>query len=362
MVHRVFNFNPGPATLPLAVLQEAQKELLDYSGLGMSVMEISHRSHDFEEIIGSAEELMLEVTGLSDDYQVLFLQGGASLQFAMLPLNFLSPDAVADYIITGSFASKACQEAERVGKVHIAASTKNDNFRSIPKQHDIKLSDFPAYVHITTNNTIYGTQWKYIPDCGEVPLAADMSSDILSRELDMSRFSLAYAGAQKNLGPAGVTVVIIKKNLLERASKNIPAILSYKTHAEARSLYNTPPTFAIYILKLVLNWVKEKGGLKILGDINKKKAALIYDIIDKSDGFYRGHAFKEARSDMNITFRLADENLEKIFTEEAAREGLIGLKGHRSVGGIRASLYNAMPMEGVEALSRFMKDFMNRKG
>jgi phosphoserine aminotransferase len=362
MVYRVYNFNPGPATLPLTVLQEAQKELLDYRGLGMSVMEMSHRSREFEEIVNSAEALMLELLGLSTEYQVLFLQGGASLQFAMIPLNFLPPGATADYILTGSFATKALQEAEKLGKTHVAASAKNSNFRSIPSQDEIKFSESPAYVHITSNNTIYGTQWKYIPDCGEVPLVADMSSDILSRELEMTRFSLVYAGAQKNLGPAGVTVVIIKKSLLEGASKNIPAILSYKAHAEARSLYNTPSSFSVYILRLVLNWVKEKGGLKAIGELNKKKAALIYDVIDASEGFYRGHALREDRSDMNVTFRLPDDNREKAFAEEAAKEGLIGLKGHRSVGGIRASLYNAMPLEGVEALAQFMKEFLNRKG
>lgn len=362
MVYRVYNFNPGPATLPLAVLQEAQKELLDYQGSGMSVMEMSHRSREFEEIIFSAEALMLEILGLSNEYQVLFLQGGASLQFAMLPLNFLRPGTTADYIVTGSFASKALQEAQKLGKTHIAASTKNDNFRSIPRQDEIKFSESPVYLHITTNNTIYGTQWKYVPSCGDVPLVADMSSDILSRELELNRFSLVYAGAQKNVGPAGVTVVIIKKSFLEKAAENIPVILSYKTHAEARSLYNTPPTFAVYMVKLVLNWIKETGGLKAIGELNKKKAALIYDVIDESKGFYRGHAAKEDRSDMNITFRLPDDNLEKSFLEEAAKEGLVGLKGHRSVGGIRASLYNAMPLEGTETLAAFMKDFMHRKG
>ncbi|RJX27274.1 MAG: 3-phosphoserine/phosphohydroxythreonine transaminase [Dethiobacter sp.] len=363
MVYRVYNFNPGPATLPLTVLQEAQKELLDYRGLGMSVMEISHRSREFEEIVNSAEALMLELLGLSsEEYQVLFLQGGASLQFAMVPLNFLPPGATADYIITGSFAKKASQEAEMLGKVHVAASTKDNNFRSIPSQDDIKLSESPAYIHLTSNNTIYGTQWQYIPDCGEVPLIADMSSDILSRELEMNRFFLVYAGAQKNLGPAGVTVVIIKKSLLDQASKNIPAILSYKAHAEAHSLYNTPSSFSVYILRLVLNWVKEKGGLKAVEELNNRKAALIYNVIDNSGGFYQGHAVREDRSAMNVTFRLPDDNREKAFAEEAAREGLIGLKGHRSVGGIRASIYNAMPLEGVEALANFMKEFLNRKG
>ncbi|NMB41043.1 MAG: 3-phosphoserine/phosphohydroxythreonine transaminase [Firmicutes bacterium] len=361
MSYRAYNFNPGPATLPLTVLQEIQEELLDYRGMGLSVMEMSHRSHEFEEIIGSAEALMLELLGLPTTYQVLFLQGGASLQFAMLPLNFLPPGATADYINTGSFASKALEEAKKLGDIHVAASTKNDNFRSIPGQHDLKLSNAPAYIHITTNNTIYGTQWKYIPDCGETPLTADMSSDILSRKLDMTKFSLAYAGAQKNLGPAGVTVVIIKKSFLENALDNIPTMISYKTYAKTRSLHNTPPTFSVYVLKLVLAWVKEKGGLAVIEEQNKKKAALIYDVIDTSEGFYRGHAAKKDRSDMNVTFRLPSESLEKAFADEAAQKGLIGLKGHRSVGGIRASLYNALPLEGAETLAEFMKDFMDGK-
>lgn len=363
MAYRVYNFNPGPATLPLTVLQEVQKELLDYRGLGMSVMEISHRSGAFEDIIGAAETLMLDILGLAaQEYQVLFLQGGASQQFAMLPLNFLLPGTTADYVVTGSFASKALQEAEKLGETHQTASTKNDNFRSIPEQHELKLSNAPAYVHITTNNTIYGTQWKYIPDCGGAPLVADMSSDILSGELDMAKFSLAYAGAQKNLGPSGVTAVIIEKSFLEKASAALPAIFSYQTHAKARSLYNTPPTFSVYILKLVMEWVKEKGGLKAIGENNKKKAALVYDVIDNSAGFYRGHAEAKDRSVMNVTFRLPDEGLEKTFAEEAATVNLIGLKGHRSVGGIRASLYNAMPLEGAAALADFMKDFMNKNG
>jgi len=362
MVYRAYNFNPGPAMLPLEVLKTAQEELLNYRGLGMSVMEISHRSREFEEIIFSAEALMLEIMGLSSGYRVLFLQGGASLQFAMLPLNYLRPGTVADYIVTGSFASKSLKEAQKIGKTNIAATTEENNFSSIPAQEEIKLSDSPAYLHITTNNTIYGTQWKYIPSCGDIPLVADMSSDILSRELEMNRFSLVYAGAQKNLGPAGVTVVIIREDFLEKASDNIPAILSYKTHAEARSLYNTPPTFAVYIVRLVLQWIIEKGGLKAVEEANKKKAALIYEVIDESGGFYRGHAVKKDRSDMNVTFRLPNENLEKSFLDEAAKEGLVGLKGHRSVGGIRASLYNAMPLKGAELLAAFMKDFMHKKG
>jgi phosphoserine aminotransferase len=268
----------------------------------------------------------------------------------------------ADYIITGSFATKAYEEAERIAQVNIAASTKDNDYRNIPRQEDIKLSPSSAYVHLTSNNTIYGTQWNYIPDCGGIPLVADMSSDILSRELEMNKFSLVYAGAQKNLGPAGITTVIIKNEMLEKASATLPAMLSYKIHAKANSLYNTPSTFAIYILELVLQWVKEKGGLQAVEIINRKKSDLIYRVIDESGGFYRGHAAQEDRSMMNVTFRLPNDDLEKGFVEEAAKEGLVGLRGHRSVGGIRASIYNAMPLEGCEALAQFMKEYLKRNG
>ncbi|MGI6308026.1 MAG: 3-phosphoserine/phosphohydroxythreonine transaminase [Dethiobacteria bacterium] len=362
MVYRVYNFNPGPATLPLPVLQEAQEELLNYREKGMSIMEISHRSRELEEIIESAEALLLELCGLSAAYQVLFLQGGASQQFAMVPLNFLPPGGTADYILTGSFAQKAYQEAQRLGKINVAATTQDHQYRRIPLPEELKFSPVPAYVHITTNNTIYGTQWKYIPDTGEIPLIADMSSDILSRKIDLTRFSLVYAGAQKNLGPAGVTVVILKKNILEKASPNIPTILSYETHAEARSLYNTPPVFAIYLVHLVLQWVKKQGGLQAIEELNTKKAALIYQVIDESKEFYQGHALKEDRSGMNITFRLPDEEQEKAFVDRAAQEGLVGLKGHRSVGGIRVSLYNAMPLKGAETLAQFMTAFYRKNG
>ena len=361
MVYRIYNFNPGPATLPLPVLEKVQKELLNYRGTGMSILETSHRSKEFGEIVEAAEKQLLELYQLSEDYRVLFLQGGASLQFAMVPLNFLSPQTSADYIITGSFATKAYEEAERITQVNIAASTKNNNYRNIPRQEEIKFSPSSAYVHLTSNNTIYGTQWQYIPDCGEIPLVADMSSDILSRKIEMNKFSLVYAGAQKNLGPAGITTVIIKNEMLEKASATLPAMLSYKIHAKANSLYNTPSTFAIYILELVLQWVKEKGGLQAVEIINRKKD-LIYRVIDKSGGFYRGHAAPEDRSMMNVTFRLPNDDLEKDFVEGAAKEGRSGLKGHRSVGGIRASIYNAMPLEGCEALAQFMEDYLKRNG
>jgi len=360
--NRVFNFNPGPAALPLEVLQNAQNELLNYQDSGMSVMEVSHRSREFEEIINQAEKLLLELCGLSDDYQVLFLQGGASFQFAMIPFNFLPRDKTADFVITGSFAEKAWKEASRIGQTHIAASSKDHNYSTIPTPEHIQPVTNPAYLHITTNNTIYGTQWNYIPDTGAVPLIADMSSDILSKPLDMEKFSLVYAGAQKNLGPSGVTVVIIKKELLEKAQEDLPAILSYKTHAETGSLYNTPPSFAVYMVKEVLEWVKNQGGLKAIGERNEAKSALLYKALDESGGFYRGHAVKEDRSIMNVTFRLPEENLEKAFLEEAVSRQMVGLKGHRSVGGIRASIYNAMPLEGCQALAELMTEFAQKNG
>ncbi len=360
MISRVYNFNPGPATLPLSVLQKAREELLDYRGTGMSVMEISHRSRQFEEIIASAEASILELAGLDKNYRVLFLQGGASLQFMMVPFTFLPTGKTADYILTGSFAEKALQEASCLGNTHTAASTKDSGYSAIPSQEELSFSPDPAYVHLTTNNTIYGTQWKYIPSCGGAPLIADMSSDILSREMDLSKFSLIYAGAQKNLGPAGVTLVLIHKGMLEKVPDNIPKIFSYKTHADSASLYNTPSCFSIYILKLVMEWLKDQGGTPAMEILNEKKASLIYGAIDQSNNFYRGHARREDRSTMNITFRLPNEKMEKMFVEEAAAEGLMGLKGHRSVGGIRASIYNAMPLEGCETLARFMKDFCGR--
>ncbi len=357
MPYRIFNFNPGPATLPLEVLEEAREEMLNYRNTGLSIMEMSHRSPEFEEIIDSAQSLFLELAELSTAYQVLFLQGGASLQFSMIPFNFLTPDTTADYIITGSFAKKAMQEAAKIGNTNVAASNDVTNYTTIPRPEDITLSPNSAYLHFTTNNTIYGTQWNYVPDSGTVPLIADMSSDILSRKIEMHRFALVYAGAQKNLGPAGVTAVIIHKSLLEKASASLPAMLSYKTHAENGSLFNTPPCFPIYIVKLVLEWIKKKGGLSAIQETNEQKADLLYQAIDNSGGYYIGHAAKEDRSIMNVTFRLPEEGLEKTFLEEAAAEGLKGLKGHRSVGGIRASIYNAMPYEGCEALAQFMKEF-----
>ncbi len=356
-MERVFNFNPGPATLPLTVLEEAQQELTNYGNTGMSVMEVSHRSKEFEGIISEAEANLKELLGIGDSYKVLFLQGGASTQFFMVPFNFLKEGETADYILTGSFAEKSYKEAVKLGKIHTAASTKESNHNHIPAPEDINFSDSPAFVHITSNNTIFGTQWKDYSVFKDLPLVADMSSDILCGPLDVSRFALIYAGAQKNLGPSGVTVVIIRRDMLERVPENIPSMLRYNIHAENDSLYNTPPSFSIYMLNLVLKWLKNQGGLEKIKEKNEKKASLIYNAIDNSNGFYKGHAEKNSRSIMNVTFRLPDEEREKKFLAEATQKGLVGLKGHRSVGGIRASIYNAMPYEGCEKLALFMESF-----
>lgn len=362
MSDRVFNFYAGPATLPLPVLEQAQGELLNFRGTGMSVLEISHRSKDFEGVIFGAEKLVKELLGIGEDFKVLFLQGGASTQFSMIPMNFLLEGSTADYILTGSWSEKALKEAQKIGSTHIAASTKEGNYKRIPEQKEIMLSENPVYVHITSNNTIYGTQWQEFPDTGSIPLVADMSSDMMSRPFDVSKFGVIYAGAQKNLGPAGVTLVIVRKDFLEKAQPPAPTMLRYSTHAEKDSLYNTPPAFAIYIFNLVLKWLKDQGGLAGMEKINREKAAYIYNMIDQSNGFYKGHADKDSRSLMNITFTMGNADLEKAFAQEATAQGFIGLKGHRSVGGLRASVYNAMPVEGCAALADFMKEFMRKNG
>ncbi|MBC9783229.1 3-phosphoserine/phosphohydroxythreonine transaminase [Heliobacterium chlorum] len=362
MTERVFNFNAGPATLPLPVLEEAQREMLNYRGSGMSVMEMSHRSKEYEAINNEAEANMKELLGLGDNYRVLFLQGGASTQFAMVPMNFLQAGQRADYILTGSWSEKAQKEAAKLGQTHIAATTQEGNYKRIPSLEEIQLSEAPAYVHITSNNTIFGTQWQSFPDFGDIPLVADMSSDILCKLFDANKFALIYAGAQKNLGPSGVTVVVIRQDMIEKAATNIPTMLRYDIHAKNNSLYNTPPSYSVYMVNLVLKWLKAQGGLAAMEQRNLEKAALIYDVIDNSNGFYTGHADKDSRSTMNITFRLPNEDLEKTFASEATKQGMIGLKGHRSVGGMRASTYNAMSREGCQALSDFMKEFMRKNG
>lgn len=357
LVQRAYNFNAGPSALPLAVLEKAQQELIDFRGTGMSVMELSHRSAAYEEVHNQAISLLKEMLSIPDDYEVLFLQGGASLQFSMVPMNFLKPEQKAGYVMTGSWSEKAFSEAKLFGNPYQVASTKDSQYRRIPQFDELQYSPTDAYVHLTSNNTIYGTQWRDFPHTGDVPLIADMSSDIFSKPFDVSKFAMIYAGAQKNLGPSGVTVAIIRKDMIEKANSNIPTMLKYSIHSKNNSLYNTPPTFGIYMLGEVLNWVKGLGGINEISNRNETKANLIYDAIDQSNGFYIGHAEIESRSLMNITFRLKDEELEKKFLAEAKKEGFIGVNGHRSVGGCRASTYNAVPYETCKAFSEFMIQF-----
>jgi len=357
-VKRAHNFNAGPAALPLAVLEKAQAELLDFNNTGMSIMEHSHRGNAYDAVHNEAISLLKELMGIPEGYEVLFLQGGASLQFSMIPMNFLPAGKKAGYVMTGSWSEKAYAEAEKLGEVFVAASAKEGNYRRIPEFAELKYDTDTAYLHITSNNTIFGTEWRQgFPDTGAVPLVADMSSDIMSCPIDVSKFALIYAGAQKNLGPSGVTVVIVRSDFLEKAVTVGPTMLRYATYAKDNSLYNTPPTFGIYMIKLMMEWIKEQGGLTGIYKHNQEKAALIYDAIDASNGFYVGHAQKEARSLMNITFRLADEALEKKFLDEAKQAGFVGLNGHRSVGGCRASAYNAVPHEVCQALRDFMLTF-----
>lgn len=360
MSDRKFIFNPGPAMLPLEVLQQAQSELVNYKGSGMSILETSHRHKNFEEVIFGAEALLKELLNVPENYRVLFIGMGATGQFDMIPMNYIVDGKAGNYVVTGSFASKAYKEGAKIGPAHVAASTADDAHTRIPGKDEIILSENPAFVHITSNNTIFGTQWKEFIDFGDVPQIADMSSDILSKKIDVSKFALIYAGAQKNLGPAGVAVVIIRDDMIEKTNQNLPVMFKYDTYAKNNSLYNTPPSFTVYMIKLVLEWVKGLGGLDAVEKINEKKAAMIYDAIDNSNGFYKGHAQKEFRSLMNITYRLPNEELEKQFVAEAAEIGLAGLKGHREVGGIRASIYNAMPVAGCEKLAELMEDFQKK--
>ncbi|UCC44834.1 MAG: 3-phosphoserine/phosphohydroxythreonine transaminase [Candidatus Zixiibacteriota bacterium] len=357
MAHRIFNFNPGPSTLPLDVLKIVQQELLDYRGTGMSVMEISHRSPEYDEINNRAIELFRELAGLGDDYHVLFVGGGASTQFAMIPLNFLVDGKKAAYVDTGSWSTKAIKEANKLGEVHLAGSSKDKDYCFIPGPSEIDIPSGAAYLHLTSNNTIKGTQYHEWPDPGNVPLMCDMSSDILSRRLDYGKFSLIYAGAQKNLGPAGVTLVAIRDSLLAKCKDGTPSMLDYRIHAEKKSLYNTPPAFGVYIVKLVLEWVKSKGGLEAMEKINQAKQERVYQMLDQYPDYYRGTVRPDSRSWMNITFRLPNEDLEKKFIAEAKAAGLGGLKGHRSVGGVRVSTYNAMTPEGIDKLVGFMESF-----
>ncbi|MFJ7646419.1 3-phosphoserine/phosphohydroxythreonine transaminase [Lysinibacillus sp. NPDC097279] len=360
MTQRAYNFNAGPSALPLEVLENAQQQLVNFRNSGMSIMEMSHRSAIFDEVHNEAIALLKKLYAIPENYEVLFLQGGASLQFTMVPMNFLQADKKASYVLSGSWAEKAFKEAKLFGTPVEAASTKENKYRNIPALSEIQFNEDDAYLHITSNNTIYGTQWKEFPETGNVPLVADMSSDILSKPIDISKFGIIYAGAQKNLGPSGVTVVIIRKDLLEKANKDIPTMLKYTTHTDGNSLYNTPPTFGIYMLGEVLKWVDAKGGVEAIAKLNEEKAQVIYDAIDNSNGFYTGHATPESRSLMNITFRVANEELEKQFLAEAKAAGFIGLNGHRSVGGCRASTYNAVPLETCKALRDFMVAFQQK--
>ena len=361
MTERIFNFSAGPAVLPVPVLEEAQRDLLSLPGVGMSVMEISHRSKTFDEIIAGAESGLRELLNIPSNYHILFLQGGASLQFSMVPMNFLPADGSADYILTGSWGKKALKEAKKVGAVNVAATMADGGFTRVPSREEIGLNSHAAYVHITSNETIEGVEWKSEPDVGNVSLVADASSNILSRVIDVNKYGVIYAGAQKNMGPSGLTLVILREDLLPRVPEGLPTMLDYRTHVENKSLYNTPNTWGIYILRLVCKWLQDKGGIGAMQRENEQKAQLIYDAIDASD-FYRGHADADCRSLMNVTFRLPDQDLDKKFVTEATARGLDGLKGHRSVGGIRASIYNAFPKAGVEALVSFMKDFERRNG
>jgi len=361
---RVFNFASGPAVLPLPVLEEVQRDLIALPGVGMSILEISHRSSIFESILANAEAGLRAVAGIPANYRVLFLQGGASLQFSMVPMNLLGSGTTADYLDTGSWAAKAIDEARRIGSVNVTGSTKSESYSRIPHQSELALTPGAAYVHMTSNNTIEGTEWKQLPQTANVPLVSDTSSDMFSRPIDVGRHALIYAGAQKNLGPAGLTVVIIRDDLLERSrarAATLPTMLNYAVHAESSSLYNTPPTAAVYILGLVMKWLIGQGGLAGIEVVNRRKAAKLYAEIDRTT-FYRGTAQADSRSLMNVTFRLQTPDLERRFIEESTAAGLDGLKGHRAVGGIRASIYNAFPEAGVDALVAFMREFERRHG
>lgn len=363
-MNRVYNFSAGPSMLPVPVLERAAAEMLCYGDSGMSVMEMSHRSAAYEEIIAAAEKNIRALMAIPDNYKVLFLQGGASTQFAAVPLNLIARTGKADYVVSGQFSGKAFKEAQRLGfDVKCIATTKEDNFDHIPLVTRDMVRPDASYVHICFNNTIYGTKYGYIPDTGDVPLVADMSSCIISEPVDVSKFGVIYAGAQKNMGPAGVTLVIVREDLLEYCKPDTPSMLDWKLMAENGSMYNTPPCYSIYIAKLVYDWVLEMGGLDVMKAKNEKKAAKLYDYLDAQD-YYIAPVKKDSRSMMNVTFVTGDEALDKRFASEAAKAGLVNLKGHRSVGGMRASIYNAMPIEGVEALIGFMKKFAseNPKG
>jgi phosphoserine aminotransferase len=357
LMNRALNFNAGPAALPEWVLKEAQNELLNFRGTGMSVMELSHRSKEYEAVHNEAKASLRSLLSIPESHEILFLQGGASLQFSMIPMNLLEEGKTAYYALTGSWSEKALKEAVKVGKAETIISSKENSYKNIPTLDSTAIPADASYLHITSNNTIYGTQWHNFPTDLNVPLVADMSSDILCKPLNIEQFDLIYAGAQKNLGPSGVTVVIINKELLSRSNDTLPTMLNYNTHAKNDSLYNTPPTLAIYLLSLVLKWVEKEGGVEAIAKRNDLKASLLYQEIDNSEGFYNGHAELDSRSNMNVTFTLNSDEATKSFLAQAKEAGFVGLNGHRSVGGCRASIYNAVPVEHVERLAQFMSDF-----
>ena len=368
---RAFNFNAGPAALPLPVLERIREELLDWRGSGMSVMEMSHRSPEYESISAAAEQKLRSLLAIPDDYAVIFLQGGGSLQFTMAPMNLCLPGKPVDVLHTGAWTSKAIDELKKGFLHNIAASAESEKFTRLPRPGEIKFSPDASYVHMCTNNTVEGTQWTAIPETGKVPLVADMSSDIASRPIEVKKFGLIFAGAQKNLGPSGVTVIILRKDLAERADKNLPTLLQYCTHIKEKSLYHTPPTFAVYVVGLVLEWIESLGGVPAIQKRNEAKAKLLYDTIESSGGFYRCPVEHSSRSKMNVIFRVdgtgskaaADrEAVEKDFAAKAAAVGLVGTPGHRSIGGMRISLYNAVTLEAVEALTGFMREFQRTRG
>ena len=355
MTYRAFNFNPGPSTLPLEVLKKLQKDLLNFEDTGMSLMELSHRSPEYDKHHNEAVALVKDLMGLDDSYKVLFVGGGASTQFAYIPMNFLPKGKVGAYVDTGTWSTKAIKEAANLGEAHIAASSKEDGFTYIPKEMDYPKD--AAYLHITTNNTIKGTQYHFVPETGNVPLIADMSSDILSHQIDFSKFSMIYAGAQKNLGPSGVTLIVMKEDMLSKIPEGVPTMIDYRTHASKNSLFNTPPTLPIYIVKLVLEWIKDQGGLAAVEATNRKKKDVVYNLVDSNPDYFTAPVAKDSRSWMNVVFRLPSEELEQQLVAEAKAAGFVGLKGHRSVGGIRVSLYNAMTLEGAEKVVDFIDKF-----
>jgi phosphoserine aminotransferase len=359
---RAINFNAGPAAIPQEVLERAQAEMLDWKGTGMSVMEVSHRGKEYEEMHNHAQASFKEIAGMGDEWKIIFLQGGASTQFALLPMNFIPEGGKAEYLMTGHWSKAALKEAKRFGGVAGVSTEKDGVFRSIPKQSEIKIDPAAAYVHMTSNNTIFGTQWQYWPEVAGKSLVADMSSDIFSRPFPADKFSLVYAGAQKNLGPSGVVVMAVKESFLATAKEDLPSMFSYKLQQANNSLYNTPPCFSIYMLDLTLDWIKSKGGLAGMQKINEEKARILYDAIDSSGGYYNNPVEKDARSRMNVVFRLKSEELEEKFVKEAKAAGIIGVKGHRSVGGIRFSIYNANLVENVQKSVDFMKDFQKKNG